>query len=252
MRASPLKLQKLELPQAGETDGRAEPEREQLEMAIALAAHELRGPLVGARAAIDSFLRQKRKPSENDHLLHRALAEVEYLASLLDALFRWAGAHGSLHPRRTDLVRLVRGAVESCAVEARAAQISVTAPPRAICQVDPIHLREAIENLVRNAVAYSPSNGKVEVRVERRNGTIAISVKDDGPGIPESERETIFDPFVRGRLCRSRGGMGLGLFVARRVVEAHHGVIRLESGGKGATFRIQLPVDNGGKQSFGS
>jgi signal transduction histidine kinase len=84
----------------------------------------------------------------------------------------------------------------------------------------------------------------VSVVVESEDGVVTVQVRDQGPGLPEGKQEQIFDPFVRGENGH-QGGRGLGLFIARRVVEAHGGTISAESRGKGATFRVRLPVSNG-------
>jgi signal transduction histidine kinase len=111
-------------------------------------------------------------------------------------------------------------------------------------KADPAHLRGAIGNLVRNALLYAPPDSEIAVVVESDGGVVTVQVQDQGPGLPEGKQEQIFDPFVRGENSH-RGGRGLGLFIARRVVEAHGGTISAESKGKGATFRVRLPASNG-------
>jgi two-component system OmpR family sensor kinase len=109
---------------------------------------------------------------------------------------------------------------------------------------DPEQLRSAIANVVRNALIYSPAGSEVRVRVEDPNGSARVVVRDSGPGIPPGERETVFDPFSRGRTNGSaHHGAGLGLFIARRVLEAHGGTISLRPSKSGATFVLQLPAE---------
>src|SRR5439155_7492444 len=102
-------------------------------------------------------------------------------------------------------------------------RVSVRTADRPVVAGDPDLLRGAIGNLVRNALSYSSEDRSVVVTVSRRNGTAVVSVTDRGPGIPEEERTTIFDPFVRGSAGRGMSGGGLGLFIARRVAAAHGG-----------------------------
>ena len=104
-------------------------------------------------------------------------------------------------------------------------------------------LRAAVTDIVRNALDYSPPGSPVGVRVQERDGWVRIGVRDRGPGVPLPERASVFEPFVRGRNAPKRVGTGLGLFIARRVVEAHGGEIWLESNGGGTTVVLQLPSE---------
>ena len=101
-------------------------------------------------------------------------------------------------------------------------------------------------NVVRNALGYSPPTTPVTVCVETDGDVARVLVRDRGPGIPAAERHLIFDPFARGGAADGgRGGKGLGLFIARRVVEAHGGVIGLRPVRPGAEFCIELPLADG-------
>src|SRR6266511_4091726 len=125
-------------------------------------------------------------------------------------------------------------------------RVAVTISTRATVMADGKHIRAAVSNLIRNALQYSPWDRPVIVHVEPGVGSVTLRVKDDGPGIPLAEREVIFDPLARGEAGRaSRGGTGLGLFIARRVAEAHGGRIWIESTGPGATFHLELPSASG-------
>jgi signal transduction histidine kinase len=113
-----------------------------------------------------------------------------------------------------------------------------------VCVIgDPQQLRSAIANVVRNALVYSPPATGVRVRVEASGDSARVVVRDEGPGIAAQERETIFDPFSRGRSASGNQGVGLGLFIARRVLEAHGGSIALRPSRSGATFVLELPVE---------
>jgi signal transduction histidine kinase len=93
----------------------------------------------------------------------------------------------------------------------------------------------------------------VTVRVEQEEGSVRVSVSDQGPGVPLAERDIIFDPFVRGGAgSRATGGSGLGLFITRRVVEAHGGHVWVDPDAEGATFHLSLPVDREELQRFAS
>lgn len=215
----------------------------QLDLGIAWTAHEFRGPLLGVKAVLELLLRSGGDSPAGRAMLERSLRELEQLAGLTDGLLRWAVGAGSLTRRHADVVSIVRQAVESCYLEAGQERVWISAPDRLIARVDAHQLRGAIANLVSNALAYSPPDTKVEVSVEHAGDAIIAGVRDEGPGIQASERDRIFDPFFRGQTRGRRNGKGLGLFIARRVVEAHGGSIWLEPSVQGATFRIRLPVE---------
>lgn len=224
--------------------GRAERRDRELDMALALTAHELRGPMLAAKTQIDAMLFRHDWPREHRDLLRRSRGDLEDLAGLVDAVLRWA-VTGDPPPRhRIDLVRLVRDIVESLD-DADGARIEVRSPDRVLVDAAPVHLKIAIVNLLRNALAFSPPTSEVVVHVAREGGAACLRVEDHGPGVPTADAASIFDPFSRGRASHaSRQGWGLGLFIARRVVEAHGGRLALERTprARGAVFRIDLPA----------
>jgi signal transduction histidine kinase len=109
---------------------------------------------------------------------------------------------------------------------------------------DPELLRIALGNLVRNALGHCRESLPVLVSVSRRNGSASIRIQDRGPGVPVSERDMIFEPGGRGNEWATPGH-GLGLFIARRIAEAHGGTVRLAGSAQGADFRLELPVAAG-------
>jgi signal transduction histidine kinase len=119
-----------------------------------------------------------------------------------------------------------------------------------VVQGDPDRLGQALGNLVSNAIRYTPSGGKVQVSAEQVKGRVEICVEDSGPGIALEEQIRIFQPFYRGKAARRfSDGMGLGLPIARDLVEAHGGALTLVSSqGKGSRFLINLPVSQNGLQ----
>jgi signal transduction histidine kinase len=109
-------------------------------------------------------------------------------------------------------------------------------------RADPQKLRQALDNLVANAVKFTPKGGRVRVKVWREKGRAIFEIADSGPGIPASERETVFDRYKQGSRGRAAGGAGLGLAIARGIAEAHHGSISVVTGDLGgAAFRIEIP-----------
>jgi len=141
------------------------------------------------------------------------------------------------------MVEVVRSAVESAEMESGQRRVRISAPGQTQVHGDAEHLRVAVANLVRNALSYSPAQAEVWVEVRAKADGVIVQVRDAGPGIAPEERQIIFDPFARGSAGRVwRGGTGLGLFIARRIVEAHGGVIGVESSEGGSIFSILLPV----------
>jgi signal transduction histidine kinase len=226
---------------------------EHLDMGIAWAAHELRGPLLGVRAVLELMLRREGTGRSDHEILRRSLRELDHLAGTAEALLTWAGGSRPLHLRRTDLVRVAREVVESCRLEAGGDGVVLRSTEQAFARVDGETVRAALANLVRNALAYANPGTEVEVEVERDEHRVLVSVKDRGPMILEGEREAIFDPFVRGRTAvGGRYGTGLGLFIARRIVEAHHGRLWVESDPEETKFLLVLPNGQGGERRVAS
>jgi signal transduction histidine kinase len=216
---------------------------ERLDLGIALTAHEVRSPLLGAMAIMDRLLMTGRQSDEDRGLIRRSRDQLYELSRLVDGMLRWAVAGEPLRKRRTDLVRLVREAVATLTTEETARRVEISAPARLVVPAAGTHLRSALSNLVQNALTYSPPGSPVSVTVEPVDGLATVTVKDRGRGVPPDESDSIFDPFMRGSAAEaSRGGKGLGLFIARRVMTAHGGSVYLSPNGKGATFVLQLPL----------
>ena len=216
-------------------------------LGIAWTAHELRGPLLGVKAALELMLIEGDEVNDRDReRLARSLEELQQLAGLVDGLLEWGAGAQPLQRRPVDLVELVDDVVRACQSEVGAEdRVLVHAPGSAVARVDPVHLRTAIVNILRNALVYSRTGTKVEVSIEAGDGVVLLSIHNDGPAIP-SGGPSLFDPFVRTDVGdRHPAGRGLGLFIARRVVEAHGGRIWFESDADGTTFFIRLAARKG-------
>lgn len=217
-------------------------------LGIAWTAHELRGPLLGVKAALEMMLLEGEDASDPDRdreRLSRSLDELEQLAGLVDGLLAWGAGAQPLQRRPVDLVGLVEDVVHASTRETGQDRVVIHAPAAAFVRVDPAHLRTAIANVVRNALSFSRPDTKVEVSVEEREGMVLLAVHNEGSAIPAGG-PSLFDPFVReDHDGRHPSGRGLGLFIARRVVEAHGGRIWFESGEDGTTFNIRLAARRG-------
>jgi signal transduction histidine kinase len=214
-----------------------------LDVGLAWTAHELRTPILGVKAALEGVV--GRSGPRDASVLRRSVSELEKLALDTEGILGWATGRRELETSVVDVSRLVEDAIASYRVMHDVdATIEVEADPSVTASVDPVQLRAAVVNLIRNAVLYSGRDAIVRVHVASEGTAVRVSVRDQGPGIPREERATIFDPFVRGREgSRVRDGSGLGLFITRRVVEAHGGRIWVDPDDEGSTFHVLLPVD---------
>jgi heavy metal sensor kinase len=230
---------------------RLESSFDQMRRFTADASHELRTPLTAMRSVGEIGLRGKREASDYREIIGSMLEEVDRLSLLVDRLLTLSRADSGesmLARDRVDLCELAHEVTDQLDVLAEEKQqtLTVEATGPSQCLGDPMVLRQALLNLVDNAIKYSPVGGRIVVRVSTLpNGVAVLDVSDTGPGIPEELRPRVFDRFYRADRSRSRengGGTGLGLSIARWAVEVNGGRLTLENvEGPGATFRITLP-----------
>ena len=198
---------------------------------LAAMSHDLRTPL--------TRLRLRAEFVEDPEQQQKMLAELDEMTAMIDGTLAFAREDAKREDaRRLDLGELVASVCD----DAADANEDVTFEPAPRCEIfgRPIALRRAIANVVDNAIKYA---GGARVRVAARGAEFAVEIDDDGPGIPEHERERVFAPFYRIETSRSRetGGTGLGLAVARSIVHAHGGDIRL-AGRAGGGLRVTIFV----------
>ena len=218
---------------------------------LAIASHELRTPLAALQLQLDGLARlvaelagvDPRIPSRLD----RANRSVQRLSSLVESLLdisRIAVDQIRLAREDLDLGELVREVVERLRPGAERAGTSLTLDAPAVRgRWDPIRLDQVLTNLLSNAIKYGAGQ-PVEVRVAERGDAAEIAVIDRGIGIAAEDVARIFDRFERAVPLRHYGGLGLGLYLARTIVEAHGGTVRaLPTAGGGATFVVTLPRD---------
>jgi signal transduction histidine kinase len=214
------------------------------ERTLAVTAHEIRGPMLAAKAAIDAMLEEGGHAREHRLALRRSRQQLEDLAETVDELLRWSHPDVGVRRRRTDLTRLVDEAITSVVLETGEERV-VFEPPltKIVASVSRRHLSLAVADLVRNAIAYSPPGSLVDVRVTVQGRSALISVHDRGDKIAEDDVEAIFHPFERGRAgTAERTGSGLGLFVVKRVAEAHGGSVWVDLDRSGTTFHLSVPL----------
>jgi signal transduction histidine kinase len=178
------------------------------------------------------------------------LEETDRMTHLVDTLLRLShGDAGTIRLNREpiDLGQLTRDVASSLGVlaEERQQKVVVDTCGDTIVPADRLVLREAITNVLDNAIKYSPAGSTIALRVGRDARHAAVTVSDQGPGIPVEHRERIFDRFFRIDEARSRaeGGAGLGLAIAKWAIAVHGGDIRArDAPGGGAEFRLELPL----------
>ena len=213
------------------------------------ASHELRTPLAVVLASADLL---RSDPSITSPFLKQIIEDVRdevkkmtKLVSDLLTVARTDGKANQLKPARMDLVSAARQTVRIMRpfAEKKDIVIDEELPKRAEIYADEQKIRQLILILVDNAVKYTPEHGRISVCVQEEKGNVSLFVADTGIGIAPEHADRIFDRFYRVDKARSRrmGGNGLGLAIAREIVEAHAGTIAVESAlGKGTTFRVQL------------
>ncbi len=209
-------------------------------------AHDLRTPLTGMRGAAELALAQEDVTAKNEALADCVERSDEVLR-LLRALMEISEAEaGMLKLEKTDddLGRLARSAGELYDEIAAAKQITLrleTADTPVVA--DATRLRQALANLIDNAIKYTPPGGQVLVSTAIRGADAVFTISDTGPGVPEPEQPRIWERLYRGDQSRSQSGLGLGLSLVRAIVEAHGGRVSMRNApGGGAIFEVILPA----------
>ncbi len=213
---------------------------------IAMLAHDFKGPLTTIVGFADVLAEDDRFDYEARQYLGMISSSAMRLASLATdtlALSRLEHNELALALGEVDLVALVRDVVRVFSVT-RPIDLRVSGAPLVVTG-DAARLRQVVENVVGNAIKYSPGGEPVEVAMRARQGGVELTVRDRGIGIPESERPKLFGRFARASNARALGiaGTGFGLYLTRTIVELHGGAIEVESvEGQGSTFRIYVPA----------
>jgi len=232
-----------------ETLARLERSFEQLRRFTQDASHELRTPLTAIKTVGEVGLRDERRDAAAYRdVIGSMLEEADRLARLVDALLTLSRADAGripLRPERIDLAELAREVTMHLGVlaEEKKQTLRLEANGPLEVNVDRTVLRQAVVNLVDNAIKYTPEGGHVSVRVATTALGLAVEVKDDGPGIPAEALPRVFERFYRVDKARSRelGGTGLGLAIVKHLVIAHGGELRIESAlGRGTRVRFTL------------
>lgn len=218
---------------------------------LSTVSHELRTPLASIKGFATTLLRQDVRWDEATQREFLRIIEEESnrLEELIDNLLDMSQVEaGALRIQKepVQLRRLVREAVEMAQRRTEAHWFVVDLPselPRV--WADPRRIRQVLNNLLENAIKYSPDGGQITVRCEVEGANVVVSITDQGQGIPPEYLERVFDRFfqVNGADTRRMGGSGLGLAIAKGIVQAHDGAIWAEAApGQGSVFRFTLPI----------
>lgn len=234
-----------------QTLARLEDSFERMRRFTADASHELRTPLTAIRSVGEVGLQENIDAVACREVIASMLEEADRLTKLVDSLLTLSRADSGMMPvssELTDLAALAADVADCLQVlaEEREQSLILETKENVVAEVDRATLRQALINLVDNAIKYAPQKGHIRMVVRQKvAGEAIIEVIDDGPGIPKEHHDKIFDRFYRvdkGR-AREMGGTGLGLAITRWAVEVNDGRIELESEeGRGSTFRITLPA----------
>jgi len=218
---------------------------------IGLVSHELRSPLTVIIGAVNTVLTEgdRLSPEETRQLITDAALEADALSHLLSNLLELSRAQANrllIRAEPVNVARIIQDTVEEIKRQSSAHQFILDIPKKLpTVYVDRLRLERILYNLIDNAVKYSPQGGEVRVSVKSEEERLVIAVSDQGIGISRSDQAKLFGPFQRLEELRLNGirGLGLGLLVCRRLVEAHDGRIWVESDpGKGSTFFFTLPL----------
>ncbi|MDX6427185.1 MAG: hypothetical protein QOD52_2590 [Gaiellaceae bacterium] len=216
---------------------------------VSLVSHELRSPMaavIGAARTLQARWRELQ-PEQRESFLALIGDETTRLAALIGDVLDTSRIDAGTFSYRfsdVDIGALVRDTVTTAAVgQDEVPIVAEVAPGVPAVRGDPERLRQIFGNLIDNAVKYSPTGGPVEVRVSQANGSVVVSVRDHGPGIKRDDQRLIFEKFGRVAAGNTKPGTGLGLYIARSIVETHGGTIAVSSApGRGSTFTVKLPV----------
>lgn len=218
---------------------------------VASVSHELRTPLTSISGYVSLLLEREDLPAEVASQLGVVERNTDRLRRLVADLLQTAAVdEGPMHVvrTRTDVSAVVREAVRAATPQAEAAQIEVEVdvPDSLSALVDRQRMAQVVDNLVSNALKYTPAGGHVRIQLGVDGDRLELAVTDTGIGIEAADRSRLFTRFFRARQAEERSiqGVGLGLSITRAIVESHGGRIEVDSEiGRGSTFRVRIPLD---------
>ena len=228
---------------------------------LSIASHELKTPITAMSGFLQVALRRVRRMSDGEGGQHPPGESLQAVLEQLEVVYRQTGKLARLIDELLDVSRIQTGRIEfrygdvdlgelaeevamRMQLTTTTHQITVKRENGAVVTADRDHIEQVLNNLVTNAIKYSPGGGPIVIDVGREDGGVRVSVRDQGIGIPDKELESIFGLFYRSpdRAARDQAGMGLGLYISKEIVNRHGGRIWAESNGAGgSTFHVALP-----------
>jgi signal transduction histidine kinase len=218
---------------------------------IAILAHELRNPLAPVATSLE-LLKLKNRDPEIVQIIDDATEHAHMMRRLLDDLLdiaRLGQNKIQLHKESASIRQIIDQSLSSVNEKARSLNhtVSLNVPEvDFLLYADPVRIKQIIINLLNNALKYTKTGGKIELKCHREDETLVIKVSDTGIGIEKSKMEHIFEPFKQlGASSRYSSGLGIGLFLTKQLVELHEGTIEVQSDGigKGSTFTVRMPLN---------
>jgi signal transduction histidine kinase len=220
---------------------------------LRVASHDLQSPLTAIKGRGQLLLRSlgaDEKPDLNtvrdglSTMVQQSARLSEMVRLLLDISRLSADGRLDIQRRPTDLVELIGDAVELLQPVSSGYEFDTILPARLEGNWDGPRLRQVVQNLISNAVKYSPRGGRVRVFARREGDQVSVDVSDEGIGLSPDEIDRVFDQFYRAPDALALEGSGLGLFICKAIISAHGGHIRAASGGRnaGSTFSFSIPV----------
>jgi signal transduction histidine kinase len=220
---------------------------------LALVGHELRTPLTSISAYTELLREMEPADLAGDgpamlEVIERNTAQLRHIIEELLELSALDTGHAAVQLSPVDLAGVVRDSVESVrkAIDGSPIELAAELPDKLVLPGDRRRLRQIVDNLLGNAVKYSPDGGRVSVTLRPVSGAAELAVSDTGIGVSSDEREKLFTGLYRTSRARDRAipGTGLGLTLSRAVVQRHHGTIELvDHEGPGTTVKVRLPLD---------
>jgi signal transduction histidine kinase len=221
---------------------------------LQIASHDLQAPLTVVKGQAQFLEIQLKNGTANNASLHQGLGRivsqterVSHMMRLLLDLSRMEGGRLELERSPTDLIPLINEVVDGTRLLATTHEVEVEAPVSVVGSWDAQRLRQVLQNLLTNAVKYSPDGGRIDVRVHVEDDSVRVEITDRGIGLTAEDAARVFGQFYRAKGARRLEGSGLGLYICEAIVTAHGGRISVSSPGpgKGSTFSVLLPLHDG-------
>ncbi len=219
---------------------------------VTLAAHQFRTPASAIKWSLSTLLTQETPPEEQKELIEKAYKTNDKMISLINNLLDFAKIEKGEQFYQPSLIQIEEFILDIIKnykerIEKKELNLSFVKPedPLSKVMIDPIKMKMAIENILDNAIRYTLKKGEIEIYFEQKEEKISIFFKDNGLGIPQNQQNKVFSYFFRGSniLQTHTEGVGLGLYFAKNIIEAHEGKIWFKSTeGKGSLFAFSLPV----------